>query len=86
MINMTTNQFPEWARIIYRGIRAAVGAGIAQVVLLQPDWNNAEEALRTLAVAFVAGFIPAFGMWLRDYLDEVFGQDEKSLVQRTMPI
>lgn len=83
---MAANQFPEWAKILYRGIRGAVGAGIAQVLLLQPDWSVPEEALRTLAVAFIAGFVPAFGMWLRDFLDEKFDQDEKSLVQRAMPI
>lgn len=79
-------EFPEWVRIFYRGIRAAVGAGIAQAILLRPDWSVPEEALRTLLVAFLAGFIPAFGMWLRDWLDAQFDQDEKSLVQRAMPI
>lgn len=79
-------EFPEWAKILYRGVRAAVGAGIAQALLLKPDWGNPEEAWRTLAVAFLAGFIPAFGMWARDVLDEHFGQDEKSLSARVMPI
>lgn len=87
MLNMAEKkEFPEWAKIFYRGIRSAVGAGIAQTILLKPDWNNPEEALRTLSVAFLAGFIPAFGMWLRDFLDEKFGQDEKSVIAKTMPI
>lgn len=79
-------EFPEIYRILYRGVRAAVGAGIAQALLLKPDWSNPEEAWKTLAVAFLAGFIPAFGMWLRGVLDEHFGQDEKSLSARVMPI
>lgn len=83
---MAAKQFPEWARILYRGVRGAVGAGLAQIVLLQPDWSVPQEALRTLAVAFLAGFIPAFGMYARDFLDKYFDQDEKSLIQRTMPI
>lgn len=78
--------FPEWARILYRGLRAAVGAGIAQALLLQPDWSDPKVAARTLGVAFLAGFIPALGMWLRDRLDEWFGLDEKSTVQKVMPI
>lgn len=83
---MAKKQFPEWVRIVYRGFRSAVGAGIAQIILLRPDWSVPEEAARTLAVAFLAGFIPAFGMWLRDFLDKTFDQDEKSLIQKTMPI
>jgi hypothetical protein len=79
-------EFPEWARILYRGLRSAVGAGIAQVVVLQPNWSNQEEVIRTVLVAFGAGFLPAFGMFLRDWLDKVFGLDEKSVVARTMPI
>ena len=75
--------FPEWAKILYRGVRGAVAAGIAQIIMI-PDWQNVPE--RTLALAFLAGFIPAFGMWLRDKLDDWFGFDEKSLVAKTMPI
>ena len=75
--------FPEWAKILYRGVRAALAAGIAQIVLI-PDWQSAPE--RTILVAFVTGFLPSFGMWLRDRVDGWFGWDEKSLVQRTMPI
>ena len=83
---MAGKQFPEWAIALYRGVRAAVGAGLAQVIILQPDWSKPEEGIKTLAVAFVAGFIPAFGKWLRDWLDERFGYDEKSMVARVMPI
>lgn len=79
-------QFPEWAKIAYRGVRAAVGAGISQMILLKPDLSNPEEAFKTLSVAFLAGFIPAFGMFLRDWLDETFGLDEKSTIQKSMPI
>ena len=76
-------EFPEWARILYRGVRAATGAGIAQMVLI-PDWQAQPE--RTLALAFVAGFLTSLGMWLRDKVDELFGWGEKSLIQKLMPI
>lgn len=82
---MTAKQFPEWAKILYRGVRAAVGAGMAQAWLLRPDWTNPEEAFKTVAVAFVAGFIPAFGMWLRDRLDGWFGWTPQGVIQRVMP-
>lgn len=83
---MAEKKFPEWALILYRGVRAGVGAGIAQAILLQPDWSKPEEAWRTLGVAFLAGFIPAFGKWLRARLDEWFGYDETSKVAQFMPI
>ena len=59
-------EFSEFFRILYRGVRAAVGAGLAQVIILQPNWSKPEEGIRTLAVAFLAGFIPAFGKFVRD--------------------
>ena len=80
------NEFPEWAIALYRGVRAAVGAGLAQIIILQPDWANPEDAVRTLAVAFLAGFMPAFGKFVRDWLDTKFGYNEKSLIARVMPI
>jgi len=76
-------EFPEWAKILYRGVRAAVGAGLAQVILV-PDWQSAPE--RVLFVAFLAGFLPAFGMWARDMLDKWFDWDEKSIIAKVMPI
>jgi len=80
---VVVKQFPEIYRILYRGVRAAVGAGLAQLVLV-PDWQSAPE--RVLFVAFLAGFLPALGMWARDLLDKVFGWDEKSFIQKVMPI
>jgi len=81
---MASSKFPAWAIIAYRGLRAAVGAGIAQAVILQPDWSDPKTALRTIGVAFAAGFITALGKWVRDYIDSEFGLDEKSLVAQTM--
>ena len=82
----SVKEFPEIYKILYRGIRAAVGAGLAQAFLLKPDFGNPEEALKTIGVAFVAGFIPALGKWLRDQLDNYFGWDEKSTIAKVMPI
>jgi hypothetical protein len=79
---MAKKEFPEWAKILYRGVRSAIAAGFAQVVLV-PDWQSQPQ--RTLLIAFVTGFLPSFGMWLRDKVDEWFGWDEKSLVQKVMP-
>ena len=75
--------FPEWAKILYRGIRAAIAAGIAQIVLI-PDWRDAPE--KVLLVAFVAGFLPSLGMFLRDKVDEWFDWKPDGIIQRLMPI
>ena len=37
---MTKKEFPEWGKTLYRGLRAAVAAGIAQVWLLRPDLSD----------------------------------------------
>jgi len=79
-------KFPEWAIIVYRGVRAAVGAGIAQALILQPDWSKQDEAIRILCVAFVTGFSVCLGKYLRDILDKQFGYDEKTLPAQLMPI
>ena len=79
-------EFPEIYKTIYRGARAAVGAGLAQAWLLKPDWSKPEEAFRLVAVAFVAGFLPACGKLLREWLDEKFGWDANSFVAKVMPL
>ena len=79
-------KFPEWAIIVYRSVRAAVGAGIAQALILQPDWSKQDEAIRLICVSFLTGFIVALGKYLRDFLDEQFGLDEKSKAAQLMPI
>jgi len=79
-------KFPEWAIIVYRAVRAAVGAGIAQALIVQPDWSNQDETIRLLCISFLTGFIVALGKWLRDYLDKEFGYDANSKVSQLMPI
>jgi hypothetical protein len=79
---MSNKQVPEWVKIVYRGIRAAIASGIAQIILI-PDWQSQPE--RTLLIAFLTGFIPAFGMWTRDQLDKYFGFKPDGLVQKIMP-
>ena len=91
---MANKQFPEWAKILYRGVRTAVAAGFtsagALYAVLKPDWSNPDVAAKMVAiplvVAFAAGFIVSFGMWLRDWLDSEMGFDEKSLIAKLMPI
>lgn len=89
-----TKPFPQWAIILYRGVRAGVSAGIMTVGValgvLKLDLTKPAEAARvlllTVVVAFGSGFITAFGKWLRNYLDEAFGYNEKSTVAKIMPI
>ena len=79
-------QFPEWAKTLYRGVRAGVSAGLAAAWALQPDWSDLEQAIKPVAVAFTTAFLVAFGKWLREWIDKQFGWDEKSLVAKMMPI
>ena len=72
--------FPEWARIVYRGVRGAAIAALTQTLVLQVNWTNPQQALKTLGVSFLSGFLAALGMWLRDNMGET------SLVSKVMPI
>ena len=83
---MAKQEFPEWAKTLYRGVRAAFAAGIAHAWILQPDWSNLEESLKVVGTAFLTGFIVSFGKWIREFLDEKFGFDEKSVPAKFMPI
>lgn len=82
--------FPEWAKILYRGIRAGISSGVAAIIALNFGLGDIIEAPQKIGiaalVAFGSGFLVAFGKWFRDFLDEKFGYDEKSLVARAMPV
>ena len=80
---MAVSKFPEIYKILYRGVRTAVAAGIVQMIAI-PNWQAAPE--RTLLVAFGSGFLVALGMWARDMLDKWFDFDEKSLIAKVLPI
>jgi len=83
---MANKVYPEWAKTLYRGVRTGVSAGIAAVLLLKLDLSNPQEALRVVLMAFGAGFLVAFGKFVREFLDKQFGFDANSLVSKTMPI
>ena len=79
-------QFPQYLIVLYRAVRAAVGAGIGYAVVIQPDWSQPETTYKAIGLAFVSGFSVSLGKFLRNWLDEVFGFDEKSIVAKSMPI
>ncbi len=78
-------QYPEWAKTLYRGVRAGVSAGVAAILILKIDLADPKQALQVIAVAFATGFIVAFGKWLRAELDKLFGWDGNSLPAKLMP-
>jgi len=81
--------FPEWAKTLYRGVRAGVAAGVSSIVALKLILNQdllKKETLIIIAIAFGSGFIVAFGKVLRAWLDKMFDFDENSLIARIMPI
>lgn len=73
-------ELPEWMRVAYRGVRTSVATAITQTLLLQPDWTDPKEGLKTIAVSFASGFLVALAMWIRDQLGE------KHVVSKSMPI
>ena len=79
-------EFPEWAKIVYRAIRAGVSAGTIAVMALRIDLGNPQEALKVVIITFGTAFLVAMGKWVRDLFDKWFGFDEKSLFARVMPI
>lgn len=83
---MSGNNFPDWAIWLYRGARSAFAAGVAQAFLIPMNFGDPQAWVRLALVSFATGFITAFGKFLRDWLDEKFGYDEKSTVAKVMPI
>lgn len=58
--------YPESLKAIWRAIRAGLAVAFAQIVVLRPDFSNPEEAVRTLSVSFVSGFVTGLFKYLRD--------------------
>lgn len=58
--------YNEFIAAIYRTVRVFIATGVAQAVLIRPNWSNPEETMRVISVAFVSGFIAAVFKYLRD--------------------
>ena len=82
---MAKKEFPEWAKTLYRGLRAGVSAGLLAVWALKPDLEHPQEFAQIVAITFGTAFLVAFGKWFRERLDAWFGVDEKSIVAKVMP-
>lgn len=70
--------YPLWRSVAWRFIRAGVSGGISSLlaiqVVLRPDFSNVNLYATTLGSAFIAGFISATGLALRDY----FGNSDRN--------
>lgn len=80
MVRIVKKEFPEWGRILYRGVRGAVVTAMTQTLVLKVDWSNPQEAVKAFGVSFLSGFMVALGMWVRDLMGET------NIVSKTMPI
>lgn len=62
--------YPEWKTWLWRFVRAGVAGGIATATLLavavKPDLSNIKPAMVVVGGAFIAGFINAVGLVVRD--------------------
>jgi hypothetical protein len=83
---MATKQFPEWIKTVYRGVRAGISAGLIAIWAMKPDWNNLEDSLKIVGIAFGTAFLVAFGKWAREELDKAFGYDANSIIARIFPV
>lgn len=72
--------FPEWAKILYRGVRGALITALTQTLVLKVDWTQPDQALKAMGVSLLSGFIVALGMWIRDLLGET------NVISKVMPI
>jgi hypothetical protein len=81
---MASKQYPEWAKTLYRGLRAGISAGFVSAWAIQPDWSKPEESFKIVAIAFGTGFAVAFGKWLREFFDSEFGFDANSVISKVM--
>jgi len=86
VIDMARKEFPEWAKILYRGVRAGISAGIVAVMALKLDLSDPKSALKLVVITFGTAFFVAVGKWARDLVDKWFGWDEKSIFAKTLPI
>ena len=73
-------EFPEWIKVLYRGMRTALVTAMTQTLVLQVDWSKPEEALRAMGVSLLSGFLVSLGMYFRDLLGE------KNVVSKIMPL
>jgi ABC-type transport system involved in cytochrome c biogenesis permease subunit len=83
---MAKKEFPEWAKILYRGVRAGISAGLVAIMALKLDLSDPKEAVKLVAITFGTAFIVALGKWARDLFDKWFGWDEKSIFAKVLPI
>lgn len=64
------NSYPEWKTWAWRFLRAGVAGGISMAsvlaVAVKPDLSNVKYASIVVGGAFVAGFINAVGLMVRD--------------------
>ena len=77
-----TLAYPEWKRQLWRGFRTAVSVAVAQTALLKVDWSDPSAAIQAVSVAFISGFLVAFGMFVRDFLG---GKNQDAFIQK-LPI
>ena len=79
-------KYAYWKILAWRFIRAGLAGGASTVatvqIILRPDWNNGKQWILAISSAFVAGFISAFFLAVRDY----FGNKKKTTLIDKLPL
>lgn len=78
----TKTTYPEYKRILWRGLRTAVAAGLTQALYLNLDWADPSTAYRVFGAAFIAGVFVSGAKLIRD---ELGSSDQDNLLHK-MPI
>ena len=67
---MATKEYPQWKIVAWRFLRTGIAGGVSTLitvtVALKPDMSNIKDYGLALASAFIAGFIGALGVIIRD--------------------
>lgn len=76
-------EYPLWRILVWRFVRAGVAGGISALlavqIVLQPDLANIKVYSSALASAFLAGFISAAGLAVREFIS---GGDKEAAIQK----
>ena len=83
---MATKEYPQWKLIIWRFIRTGIAGGASTLITvslaLKPDMSNIKDYGLALSAAFIAGFIGALGLIIRD----TWGNKTQTALADKLPI
>ena len=65
MARITKMEYSLYKKMLWRLLRTAVAASVAQTLAMTVDWTEPEQAARTITISFIAGVLTAIGKAVR---------------------